>query len=211
MRYGVEGSGTPVARWAGELTPAVIDDIEIVRTDAMMWESAGLLYGFKGFRFNGSGYHVSSTLEKVIRCHYDGRNKGALETDLNDDEHQLLDAFYAAGLVHSVDCSGEPVCSLTDAGRQTLCFVHHLASPSPCLDIRPDVALEDRTTYELLLLLRDEGWQWARLPDKPEDRVDLSYTVGAQKIWYSRTLGENTTNISVRGGRAVLQCTWVRV
>eukprot|EP00959_Pyramimonas_sp_CCMP1952_P000048 831-Pyramimonas_sp.AAC.1 len=161
-----------------------------MRTDGMMWKTAGLLCGFRDLRFDGSGYEVSSLLEKLIRCHHNNTSKDTLQTELNANELRLLDVFHLAGLVHTTDCSGQPMCSLTEAGRHALCFVHRLVSPSPCFDIRVgNVPLEDRTVYEFILLLKDEGWRWARLPDRVENRVALSYNGGADKVWYTRTLG----------------------
>ena len=51
--------------------------------------------------------------------------------------------------------------ALSEAALQKgLCRIWGLDSPKPALRTRPDVALEDRSSYELICTLRETGWRW---------------------------------------------------
>ena len=67
-------------------------------------------------------------------------------------------------------------------------------SPTLVADIRHDeLPLQDRTVFELVLLLRDSGWEWKRLPSRRAALHDLEpFVVGGSKVWFS-----NSTTVDI--------------
>ena len=55
---------------------------------------------------------------------------------------------------------------LTQLGMDNLKTCMQLGKPSPAFAVRRTLALEDMTSYELLALLDEDGWEWkARIPE----------------------------------------------
>ena len=55
-------------------------------------------------------------------------------------------------------------------------------------EVRAELALEDRTPFELALTLQAEGFQWQLLPPKKDDRKQLYHVIGDQqqpRMWYT--------------------------
>ena len=81
--------------------------------------------------------------------------------------------------------------ALTDAavvpGRLTASWT--LREPASCLAVRPDVPLEDRTAYEMLMILEADGWIWVDTKNFKRDRgeaLPIGYKPGEEKIFISR-------------------------
>ena len=80
--------------------------------------------------------------------------------------------------------------AITDAAvaQRRLTTSWTLREPAPCLAVRSDVALEDRTAYEMLTILELDGWTWQdtttfkRLTghDPP-----IGYKPGDEKLFFS--------------------------
>ena len=49
--------------------------------------------------------------------------------------------------------------------------------------------MQDRTHYELVKQLQDEGWSWRRLPKRASLDESIAYSVGQDKLWYSSGKG----------------------
>ena len=80
---------------------------------------------------------------------------------------------------------------LTDVAVSRLQTGIILEQPQPVCEIRPDVALADRTVFELVCMLRNDGWKWQQLPTRRSDRDALSYDVGGHRTWYSASNNPN--------------------
>ena len=78
------------------------------------------------------------------------------------------------------------VCATPLAVSQLSCFVS-LSAPKPINSLRPDLALADRTNFELILLLSEQEWQWRPLPAKKEDRFALEYKHNQPRLWYTQS------------------------
>ena len=73
---------------------------------------------------------------------------------------------------------------LTRAGHAMVVYSVFLKNPVPAFGIPPNVALQDRSLLECILMLEDQGFVWNLLPS-PGKREALQYRVGQAKIWYS--------------------------
>ena len=79
-------------------------------------------------------------------------------------------------------------CRLTQSGLERLQHGIRIHKPTPLAQLRADVTLENRTGYELQLLLMDSGWTWKALPNTKKARSRLStYKQDSPKQWYSLT------------------------
>ena len=89
---------------------------------------------------------------------------------------------------------------LTCAGAEQLTSCTRLKNPAQLFQVRGHLKLEDRTTYELMMLLQEESWQWRRwVPvSKRTRRLSLAghtfdeYRKGQPKLWYSTDLPSAT-------------------
>ena len=93
-----------------------------------------------------------------------------------------------AGLVALSDDSsaGADTCArLTDAGLSRLVAWLHVKYVGQVCCIRPNMELQDRSCFELCMMLTEAGWAWRALPTKKEERLALAYSEGDERIWYS--------------------------
>eukprot|EP00969_Alexandrium_andersonii_P013802 602134-Alexandrium_andersonii.AAC.1 len=58
-----------------------------------------------------------------------------------------------------------------------------LGAPVRVCDVRPGVALADRTPFELMILLQEGGWEWRRWTGSR--RLPLGYTADGDKLWFT--------------------------
>ena len=72
-----------------------------------------------------------------------------------------------------------------------LSAVAGLHNPRPFCQPREAVALQDRSTLELIQLLKAEGWVWKPLPRKKSERDELVHSRDSPLEWYSAS---NTPN-----------------
>ena len=49
-------------------------------------------------------------------------------------------------------------------------------------DIRPDLPLGDRTVWEMMLILQNQGWEWRQMP---KNRAGLVHSPASPLIWYT--------------------------
>ena len=78
---------------------------------------------------------------------------------------------------------------LTADGAEKLKLAWKLERPFLVCALRPEVPLEDRTLYELILLLRANGWRWQLwLPESRRNArtiIPPGYRHGDDKVWFS--------------------------
>lgn len=72
----------------------------------------------------------------------------------------------------------------TSYGAHALLPARVVHSPSPAIQVRSGVPFAEMTSYELLRLLSEGGWEWQRKPrGKPP-----AYSPGSQKLFYTSSL-----------------------
>ena len=126
-------------------------DLQQLKAHMLLWERRPVpMYSFHSFPDVVEGPRL---LRDLVH-----RSEGvAPETD---DEHRALQVYADAGLVQRIHGSWE----LTMKGRRAVCPEWVLHCPAPVAEIRPNIALQNRTTWELLCLLDEDGWATAPLP-----------------------------------------------
>ena len=98
----------------------------------------------------------------------------------------VMEALRSLGCVQAEFVEGKGTCcALThnaiDGGRLQPQWT--LSNPKPVLCVRDGIPLEDRTSYELMQLLLQDGWEW-RAYTKRGGRL-LYYKLGDAKVFYS--------------------------
>jgi hypothetical protein len=92
--------------------------------------------------------------------------------------------------------NGSVLWYLTDEGLEQISSFPQLGVPQQVFSLRHDIALKDRTTYEFILLLKADGWQWQKWipPSKRTKKIlppPIGYVSGADKIWMSSDVQVN--------------------
>ena len=125
-------------------------------------------------------------------------------------QNEIMGAFFLAGAIADTDVYFEPqgpqhrtwishlqgeglVTESQPSGRfqitrdcaKSVSPSQCLSNPVPVFAVRPDIALEDRTPYELIRMLREAGWTWSILPRTVQARKPLQYQRGSAQVWYS--------------------------
>ena len=80
---------------------------------------------------------------------------------------------------------GDICIGATSIGASRLSCFLSLSNPQPICALRENLALVDRTNFELVMLLTDQNWHWRPLPSKRADRLALLYKNGKPQLWYS--------------------------
>ena len=94
----------------------------------------------------------------------------------------------AAGMLVDLgvdDGGGDLRVRLTDLGTKAMRYGERLINKRPLFAPRPGVALADRTVFECICLLHDQGFRWQRFPSDVARRQELIYDADSPKIWYS--------------------------
>ena len=77
------------------------------------------------------------------------------------DMSDTVEALERRRLVVTHDHHGQVYIALTqEALTRGLVRISSLDSPTGALHSRPDIALEDKTSYELICALTSQGWTW---------------------------------------------------
>jgi hypothetical protein len=87
----------------------------------------------------------------------------------------------------------EGIWFLTEVGMRRVCALRQVRDASPAFGIRPQLPLEDRTSFECTLMLGIDGWIWKRWmpPSQRTARIEpipFGYEAGMAKVWYSSTV-----------------------
>ena len=116
----------------------------------------------------------------------------------SDRRSGILFLLQDSGIVDSIDSLVTPGVAaswqLTVSGLHSVLMCGRLGQFSPLCDVRLGIPLQDRTAYELQLLLRDGGWTWYLLP-RPRTvarrQVAQAYSVGGPLRWFTRPSGQS--------------------
>ena len=160
-------------------------DVEFLKAHMMVWERhPEPLYSFpdelgvaEGELVQIHSEHLDCAICRLV--HAPAGVEGI--TAASNDENMALHHLWAAGVAdHS---NGRWV--LSQKGPRSIRPEWLLHNPVPVAHIRPDLSLEQRTTWELLCLLQEDGWTSMDLPRKRSARQALpAYIPGQEKIWY---------------------------
>ena len=114
---------------------------------------------------------------------------------LEDDWRPVVEALQDVDLVDSYDFHGQLHVCLSrkavhgDADGDRLIRLWRLKEPRPALRMREAVALENRTSMELMLMLENDGFEWKNWVPPARRKKDMvfpiSYTPGDAKIFFS--------------------------
>ena len=92
----------------------------------------------------------------------------------------VFESLTAKGFVQPHD---EGMWSLTADGLNHMQYLHRLSESRVLVSPR-DIPKKQLSTFELLMLLRRDGWSWRRLPTKPS--VHLRYMIGeGEMLWFT--------------------------
>lgn len=103
------------------------------------------------------------------------------------DQEEELAKLFSSGFVIRSDAERW---FSTQAGRRCAVEVAVCNDPKPMFSVNPLLALEDRSSYELLCLLGQQGWKWkplvpASTRKKLKEPPPLEYWPGKAKNWMS--------------------------
>ena len=119
------------------------------------------------------------------------RGDGGLnEVELPRALQPTLSVLCDKGFVDRRGCEGDVRLCLTDRGAGSMVSRQKLGEAVPIYRIRPNIPLGDKSEYELMSLLEENGWTWnAWIPPSKRRRSDaplpLGYKLGAEKHWFS--------------------------
>lgn len=114
-----------------------------------------------------------------------------LHVDGADVDAGILAEWAALGLVtrSPPTRAGKVQVAFADRGVQNLSVSLHASCPRPLCAVREgDISLEDRSTFELILMLQNLGRTWRKLPTAKAHRLALNYSPGGEKTWYSHSV-----------------------
>ena len=115
----------------------------------------------------------------------------------SDRRSGILFHLQDSGIVDSIDSLVTPGVAaswqLTVSGLHSVLMCGRLGQFSHLCDVRLGIPLQDRTAYELQLMLRDGGWTWHSLPGpRTVARRRLqAYSVGGPLRWFTRPSGQS--------------------
>eukprot|EP00959_Pyramimonas_sp_CCMP1952_P318584 6666012-Pyramimonas_sp.AAC.1 len=150
-------------------------DVEII-------ECVGKLVESRAFPTSGNVFRATG------QCH-----DGAMR--------DILDKLESFGIVEIVrEQLGSSDWRFTRMGSRQITAMRKLQSPKPAVECRPasHQPLADLTQFELIVALVDEGWTWAKKPNKPKTReLQLApYVLGhSDKVFYPSGLAQQPQHL----------------
>ena len=121
----------------------------------------------------------------VVRRAYPGASDEHAFTPNGDAENGCIHELMGLGLVDKSYSSSDDRFVLTSKALASLDYGPILTEAANVAEVR-NLPLEDCTTYELMLKLRESGFQWRRMPTESKSRLALEYCRNeSPKLWYS--------------------------
>jgi hypothetical protein len=155
------------------------------------WEvQAGTCYAFKCLPTEEMQDRRSATLARLVSADAFPDTGKYLEVSMdNEDMAAAVSIWARAGLVTSSEAEGERGSvhvAFSAKGVLELTLALRCHRPRAVCEVREgEIALGDRTAFELASMLIDDGWEWRPLPKKRQERLALAYTPGGDQSWYS--------------------------
>lgn len=137
-------------------------------------------------KFHEGTFYEDSCRNRLLSAFVHSAPAGGLcMADLDVPQQTALQELLSEGLVQSENCRYK----LSAAGLSRLQYSWDVGSPSKVCVLRgADIALADRTGYELVEMLSAQGFVWRRCPrDKAKRIALLPYVPGrdAVRVWYT--------------------------
>ena len=145
-----------------------------IRLGVQKWHNQGsALLHINGFGDDYDMSLISEVLEAILR-------QDCQHITESDAKVPILAALEAHGFVEQC-----PKLRLTDLGSERVEFTSSLSDPELVFEPRSELPLEDRTPFEMLVMLQDAGWEWRKLPMAQLARSKLIYRIGERKLFYT--------------------------
>ena len=170
--------------------------VDVLRSGLLKWaSSSSLRYTIEGWSSVCASQHaVADVVTKLVNCKA-LPGCAALQAfpadDLDDDETDIIVELFEHDFVDvsrtdGPDSDSPELVRLEKKALAHLSYCCELSSPTPALAVRDELPIEDRTAYELMMELENQGWEWSLLPSKDEDREALDYKpTSTEKVWYT--------------------------
>ena len=168
-------------------------EIEELQTTMRRWSDVQLAWTFRSTDVLGVQHgEMHSLLQGIVAAGAFASNTESLGYTAMPHEAPSLQLLQDHGLACTKG-NQDVRWFLTDAGTKDLTSCARVANPVRVFQVRNQLRLQDRTSYELILALQEAGWQWqAWVPaSKRTRRMALAgrtfdaYVRDGQKVWYS--------------------------
>ena len=166
-------------------------DMESLQEHCVKWTSSSACYGIAdGTPYDMRSEDVDPIINELMSCNafHNSESRGLVA---HPDQTPVLERMAGHGLV-SKSRSTQPTWALTKKGCEQVRTYMQLEKPSKVFVVRRQLALNDLSEYELMILLKEDGWQWQQwLPpsQRPKRLMDkfVPYRLDPlePKIWYS--------------------------
>ena len=188
-------SGTPSALGKSRDAVFLLDLFESappeqVLETAAKWNKVSPIWSVKNFHIEGvTLLEIAQVIDTLIkRGAHPGCHSSTSFSSPSEVEENILNALEAHGIV-TRDCR---TWRLTADGLSRLSLMEKLEQPINLFSVRPDLALEDRSSMELAMMLQGEGWNWQEWISKSRQtrktgKSPSEYRRGDELTWYSTT------------------------
>jgi hypothetical protein len=165
-------------------------DLSSMRNNAMWWSTKASRseVTLQGLQLPGcTALAISHVVRSLLEHHAIQGSDHCWHLDRGDPHSKVLQGMQTRDLADVLGCGDDvPSWQLTVRGMRSVVFCSSMSEAVACCGIREAIPLADRSTYEMQLMLNDQGWEWRCMPSKVERRDSLDpYRVGEPKVWYS--------------------------
>ena len=197
----VSGAPSTVEDISGQfLLSGLSGSVEDLQTCMRKWGSTELAWTFRGSQSYGHAHgELHGLLRGMVEASAFVTHEESLGYSALPEEVSILQGLEQHGLVAAA--GHEDVrWSFTELGTKELTSCLRLSAPSRVFQLREGIPLQDKTTYELMMSLQEEGWEWQRWvpPSKRTRRMAImgrtfdAYCRDGQKVWYSTDVPSNS-------------------
>ena len=167
------------------------DALEKVEGSVRSWSSKSL--SWRSHKAEAAGVSIddgAQVLDGMMgAAAYTGEHIAAGYVSNDDGQMTTLEKLRSAGLAtnHIVNIDRW---MLTQEGLRSLPSMPKLSNPQPVFTVRSNLALTDRTDYELVNMLLDSGWQWRPWIPRSQRRKSMEaipdeYKLDAQLVFFT--------------------------
>ena len=156
-----------------------------MRQEFLGWTTEGQLH-LDLPRLNCLGEDLNGILSSFVEGGAFPVSLGVLMQDRSDNQKRILHALSDSGFAESEPQDGGAcLWRLTSEGMLKIAYSWVLNASYRVLDVRADLALEERTQWELMLMLEERGWEWQPLTGKRRRSSAFDYVSGGPLVWYT--------------------------
>lgn len=166
-------------------------DVSALEQGARVLQRSSVAWGMpslalQGFDFGPTSHLLSLFMDKAA---YPGDHDttGLPRNTVPAASQPALQAMLEAGYAQEMGAGRQ--LALTPAGVRNIAGQKRLTKPTKFFAVRADVALHERTQYELVILLERGGWSWKEWAPPSRRRAaaaqPVEYRIGEPKVWYT--------------------------